>query len=68
MKVQFIVSPSGQPFNLAYFAGDIADIDDKTAKKLIEANIAREYSANDSGSTEKVEKATSKPASKAEQR
>lgn len=43
MKIQFIASPSGRPWNLAYFAGDIVDMPDAQAAELVSANIAQPY-------------------------
>jgi hypothetical protein len=39
VKVTFVKSPSGTPFNLAYFAGDSATVDVELAKKLLDAGI-----------------------------
>jgi len=40
MKVRFIQSPSGSPHSLAYFQGDVAELNEMTAKELIKAGIA----------------------------
>lgn len=40
MKVRFIKSPSGSPHLLGYFQGDVAELNDVVAKKLIFAGIA----------------------------
>jgi|VirMetMinimDraft_7_1064189.scaffolds.fasta_scaffold00555_13 hypothetical protein len=39
VKVTFVKSPSGAPFNLAYWAGDSTLVDVETAKKLLDAGI-----------------------------
>lgn len=41
MYVEFTKSPSGEPFKLAYFVGDIADIEDAVAKDLIDQGLAK---------------------------
>jgi len=38
--VRFIQSPSGSPHSLAYFQGDVAELNEMTAKELIKAGIA----------------------------
>lgn len=40
MKIQFIESPTGEPFKLAYSAGMFADLPDDLATKLIEKGLA----------------------------
>jgi hypothetical protein len=40
MKVRFIQSPSGSPHSLGYFQGDVAELNEMTAKELIKAGIA----------------------------
>ena len=40
MKVRFIQSPSGSPHSLAYFQGDVAELNEMTAKELIKAGLA----------------------------
>ncbi len=42
MKVRFIKSPSGSPHLLGYFQGDVAELNDVVAKKLIVAGIAEQ--------------------------
>lgn len=42
MKVRFIKSPSGSPHLLGYFQGDVAELNDVVAKKLIFAGIAEQ--------------------------
>ena len=40
MKVRFIKSPSGSPHSLGYFQGDVAELNEMTAKELIKAGLA----------------------------
>ena len=40
MKVRFIKSPSGSPHSLAYFQGDVAELNEMTANELIKAGLA----------------------------
>ena len=40
MKVRFIQSPSGSPHSLAYFQGDVAELNDVTANELIKVGLA----------------------------
>lgn len=40
MKIQFIESPTGEPFKLAYSAGMFADLPDALAARLIEKGLA----------------------------
>jgi hypothetical protein len=40
MKVRFIKSPSGSPHSLGYFQGDVAELNDVTAKEVIKAGLA----------------------------
>ena len=40
MKVRFIKSPSGSPHSLGYFQGDVAELNEMTAKELIKAGWA----------------------------
>ena len=40
MKIQFIESPTGEPFKLAYNAGMFADLADDLAARLIENGLA----------------------------
>lgn len=40
MKVRFIQSPSGSPHSLAYFQGDVAELNEMTANELIKAGLA----------------------------
>ena len=40
MKVRFIKSPSGSPHSLGYYQGDVAELNEMTAKELIKAGIA----------------------------
>lgn len=42
IKVKFRKSPSGNPFNLGYFVGDIATVEEKQAQELIDAGYAFE--------------------------
>lgn len=39
-RVQFLISPTGAPFFLAYNAGEFASVPDDVAEKLVQANIA----------------------------
>lgn len=39
-KVKFVVSPSGNPFNLAYHVGEEAEMNEKQAKDLIDSGFA----------------------------
>lgn len=39
-RVQFLISPTGSPFFLAYNAGEFASVPDDVAEKLVQANIA----------------------------
>ena len=43
MKVRFIKSPSGSPHSLGYFQGDVAELNEMTAKELIKAGIAESF-------------------------
>jgi len=65
MKVQFIQSPSGKPWHLAHFAGDIVEMPDDLANELIESKMAKKYVDH---SDEAVQKATSKGQRAAEKR
>ena len=40
MKVRFIKSPSGSPHSLGYLQGDVAELNEMTAKELIKAGLA----------------------------
>jgi hypothetical protein len=40
MKIKFVISPSGEPFNLAYHVGEEADINAKQAQDLIDSGFA----------------------------
>jgi hypothetical protein len=42
MKIQFIESPTGSPFYLAYSAGTFADLPDNLAASLIQKGLAVE--------------------------
>jgi len=42
MRIQFIESPTGQPFMLSYSAGQFADLPDNIATALIEKKMAVE--------------------------
>ena len=43
MKVRFIKSPSGSTHSLGYFQGDVAELNEITAKELIKAGIAESF-------------------------
>lgn len=46
MKVRFVKSPSGSPHLLGYFQGDVAELNEITAKELIKLGIANEVNEN----------------------
>lgn len=64
MTVKFVKPPTGAPFFLAYNVGDLADLDDALANRLIEKQFAVKVSTN----AEKPENAASKLATKGEKR
>lgn len=56
IKVTFIKSPSGSPYNLAYFVGDTASVDIETAKKLLDAGFIEGEKAADNKETATAKK------------
>jgi len=66
MLISFKKSPSGAPYNLAYFPGDLAEIEDAVASDLIYQGIAEKAEAKKP--SEKTEKAISHQAANAEKR
>lgn len=40
IRIQFIDSPTGEPYNLAYSAGQLVSLPDELAKRLIADKIA----------------------------
>lgn len=68
MKIQFIDSPTGQPHYLAYNAGEILELPDGLAEKLILQGIAEKYENGDFEKKSRVltqEKATKRGSNKA---
>lgn len=64
-KIRFLQSPTGKPFQLAYNAGETADLAPELAQSLIDAGIAEKVGASEIETTEdpapaKAEKAVSK--------
>jgi len=41
--VEFTRSPSGSPFRLGYFVGDVVELEEKQAQTLIDAKFAKEH-------------------------
>lgn len=39
-RIQFLISPTGAPFFLAYNAGEFANVSDDVAEKLVKAKVA----------------------------
>lgn len=56
MKIRFIESPTGQPFYLAYSAGQFADLPDDLAAKLIDEKIAIAAKSEDQSTKEEIDK------------